>query len=162
MFRDLWFICAGIMGHESSDSQPEISVGVHKTINVSYSMFIDNMGVTHVPNSDYYLGVWVMVYPWYIPFSDTLDVLDKTHTGSIPMFDASTGCRTHGLVEVEFLDLVVVRHSGFGDPQNAGSSTGFFGSLIPDVLLLIGFYYHWIWLLKVPGYPKLLFLSEWW
>jgi hypothetical protein len=83
-----------------------------------------------------------MVYPWYIPFSDTLDVLDKTHTGSIPMFDASTGCRTHGLVEVEFLDLVVVRHSGFGDPQNAGSSTGFFGSLIPDVLLLIGFYYH--------------------
>jgi hypothetical protein len=34
--------------------------------------------------------------------------------------------------------------------------------LIPDVLLLIGFYYHWIWLLKVPGYPKLLFLSEWW
>ena len=63
MFRDLWFICAGITGHESSDSQPEI-IGVHKTINVSYSMFIDNMGVTHVPNSVQLAAALTVWWKW--------------------------------------------------------------------------------------------------
>ena len=124
--RDLWFICVRITGHESSDSQPEIIVGVHKTINVSYSMFIDNMGVTHVPNSDSYLGGYES---WYIHGISHFQTPRMSWIKPIPV--ASPCCfnwlphsRSGGSGVSGPCD--VVRHSGFGAPQKWWEFNWFF------------------------------------